>query len=980
MSVISSRSSYSERGTRRLDTIAKSHGEKFVANLRKAFEEADQDKVGYVTFEQWKNSNIKDVLGDLCLTDYDFEVFFKRIDANSNGFIDWNEIVRYILNKVKTSDSAKNNEAINFIRKIPTVLPKKSQLHRDMIHTILINNHLGEYITISHDSIKFWRISDLEYVKSIQENVKIVTGTFFESIQLLVLLSINRTMLFYDIASFVKCPIELYASPTPKMIKSLSQREALEVYFTLSEKVPPMFNMPKTVQVANQYRPDSPYVFFLGDDRGYIEAFSVLISKGKSGVEYGCKHVAKAEIHRNSVTRIALVSDDNLYASSSTDGTVKFWRFDDEKYQFSVSAVFCTGEPVNTFTYLLEKQILITSGNSCDSCVWSTDPPRKISKLSGYYKSIIFLCNYVTTTNESYILSMSNRNEFKLWDSSYYRMVKIWSDTGTIGPGNKFSAAVFDEKRRVLICASNHPVKWGEDLKVNDKTESITSHTRSIVGLFFSNEFGVIVSVDSGRCFKTHALDGKLKSSHTDMSDAPMSDICTSALDNSGRRIITSTVSNEMNVWNFNSGGIINTVSTPKQKSFVSILKYGKINNRDILVRVSCDKTITVHTEISRGNFDIYSTFEAHKHDITDVVFYRNEGILSCDVGGDIVFWNFSKKQVTHKSSISAQYECMTVLGCYLFVGDSAGRLRVFQVPDLKCLYDQSNSCITAPHSVSAITSDPINNYIYAADTLGYLCRFVITLNPFGIKGDGFWRCHLDEITHIIVCNDFVVTAGVDQCMRMWHCKDMEYVGLLNDTSHWEFDRDSWELDRPFAPDPIHMTTRIKIIQPTHPIRRPFHKSRETSVSSSKSSEAFKSENTMSEENDRDVENINTENFNFMELKRKFDDFYSLEPINKKPEEDDTDSIKPLSTGRNINQLEPMIVRSEDIEATIKMLQNLTPSNISFISKKDVASTSRTNLSKISTYKALKMPISTQRSRLRKAPPKKIKFNSHFDI
>ena len=76
-----------------------------IMELREAFEEADTDQGGSLELPEFINA-FGDVLGK-GMTPKQIEQLFWKIDANSDGTVDWNEFMNYMLLENETLSSMK---------------------------------------------------------------------------------------------------------------------------------------------------------------------------------------------------------------------------------------------------------------------------------------------------------------------------------------------------------------------------------------------------------------------------------------------------------------------------------------------------------------------------------------------------------------------------------------------------------------------------------------------------------------------------------------------------------------------------------------------------------------------------------------------------------------------------------------------------------------------------------------------------------
>ena len=106
-----------------------------IMELREAFEEADTDQGGSLELPEFINA-FGDVLGK-GTTPKQIEQLFWKIDANSDGTVDWNEFMNYMLleNETLSSMKAEHFEYVKTHKQDPP--PGRQDSHVDMIQQIL---------------------------------------------------------------------------------------------------------------------------------------------------------------------------------------------------------------------------------------------------------------------------------------------------------------------------------------------------------------------------------------------------------------------------------------------------------------------------------------------------------------------------------------------------------------------------------------------------------------------------------------------------------------------------------------------------------------------------------------------------------------------------------------------------------------------------------------------------------------------------
>ncbi|KAK8893405.1 hypothetical protein M9Y10_021825 [Tritrichomonas musculus] len=792
-----------------------SHKKKFLRELRQAFEKSDINNNKTLTFEAWCCSEIKNVIHDGRLSQFDYENYFKRIDVNCDGLITWNELVTYLMNDIKLLGLKPESDAAQFIKKLSSPPKNKSQCHRELIQQITICNRLSEYVTVSSDSIRFWNISDLTFSRALLEPGMFSRILVIESFLVLAVTTTNRRLLFFDLESLTQFPVEVGASPSPKQIKSMSQSDAKGILKIIKSPTMPLYNVPTVLIMAQDIYSDPKYEhFWVGDDQGSLELYKLSAPTRRKGLDYKIERIARFSMHKSGITQITYIYDYDCYATSSLDHTVKFWTYSFKTKKFSVTRTFTDKNSILGFHFSFKQKALTTCGISRDAYVWSISPPNKLFKLGGHYNQLSHISDFVATTGKNYIITMTCKKEFRVWDASNYTMVREWMDPVMLRPENHYSSVMYDDKRHALLTAANFPVKWAEDISaLNESLEPMT-HGHTIVGCKYTKEFNEIVTIDRLCTIKVWNIEmGQNASSHVEPWSDSSSDICAVTIDPSGRRLITSSFKNQTLMWNYNSGSVINSINLQPESPLITILEFFEINFRSYLVRAGWDKTLCIYQESEFETFDLVRKYTGHVSDISAVSAF-SQGLISGSVSGELFEWSVDTTFPVASIQLepAATVEAIECYGNFAIIGDSNGILTVVSLPKLKVVQSLEAHKIIVQHSITAIAASVDDEVIFTADTLGYVkrwnCKVSDTDQTALILSESFIeRCHNSEIRSLVLCynNEFLATCGADQCVRLWKKDTFEYVGFFSESSKWNLhDPETWIKKPPFEKEEVH--------------------------------------------------------------------------------------------------------------------------------------------------------------------------------
>lgn len=764
----------------------------FINNLRRVFQSIDINQEGKINLDQWMENKdqIKRFIRDGNLNDEEYKLYFWRIDANGCGFVTWDSLVQYLLRDISSTELYRGEQSIQFIQKTSKGVPLHENVHREMVKMITICESSSEYISLSSDSIRFWNVYDLQYKRSITEPGLFSSMLVFESHLKMAVATTNRRLLLYDIDSLNQLPCEISASPSPFIIKHMSQQDAKYALKNLQTTKLTLFNSPTCMLYAKYaLSSQSTLFFFVGDDQGFIQTYQMIAPLRRKSPAYKIQCISKTRMHNDCITHMSLIESFNCYASSSCDKTVKFWQFDEKTKKLEILRVLKDHNEITGFKFLEKQKTVITCGISRDAFVWSLSPPQRVFKLGGHYNTVVAITDYITSTNEKYLLTMANRKEFRLWDPVSYRMVREWTDPSLLRPENRYSAIIYDELRHSIITAASYPIRWSENAELLENFLEQSTHKHSVVGCHYSKTFNQIVAVDSIGNFSAYNIkNGKLQSMKETEWNPEITDLSATTLDYAGRRLITCNYHNLYQMWNFNSGELLKIIELDdltsssqnngfndkksdtevdpkslkaqmnpdiqlqihqkemmkleslgtskfgfsqmmKKNSITSCLEFFKIGGREFIVKGGWDKTVLMFTEVDYGSYSLFRRYNGHKGDISSIVSYK-DGVISGSVNGEIFCWDID----TNNAQAEAVLQCkagVEILHCFggthLIVGDSIGFISVFTVPKLQLIERFKAHGLILNHSISAIESDVKKGVIFTGDTFGYVKKWNIT-------------------------------------------------------------------------------------------------------------------------------------------------------------------------------------------------------------------------------------------------------------
>ena len=274
-----------------------------LVELKAAFDRADVDGGGSLDMDEFLEA-FGEVLGKN-LTHEQLTHLFMKIDANSDGSVDWDEFTNYMLLETQAaSDMSDRSYQVRYQDAFDKNLGPvwvdpnpKSLHHRDMIGGMLAIPKQEKFITHSRDgTVRVWHAGTLAHLRTLRVSTSQVTDCkHFSQTNRLVASSIDRAVTFYDAASY-EVTAQLTGLDTSPMCIGYWQDLEME-----AEKM------------------------ILGDDQGNIALYDV---HGGDNLQTEPGSACAVRLYRDArhadwVTQCCFYPELNFMVSSSLDGTLK---------------------------------------------------------------------------------------------------------------------------------------------------------------------------------------------------------------------------------------------------------------------------------------------------------------------------------------------------------------------------------------------------------------------------------------------------------------------------------------------------------------------------------------------------------------------------------------------------------------------------------------------------------------------------------
>ncbi|KAL2911515.1 hypothetical protein HK105_209004 [Polyrhizophydium stewartii] len=677
---------------------------------------------------------------------------FMKIDANSDGTVDWDEFSAYMMTvSIETDDP---NDILDERRKKIVGVP-----HKDMIVKIDFVQKERKYISVSREGVVcLWsrslKLNRVINTKEFNPRTSWVhDARFMHEHNKLIIITDDRQLCVYDLFSI-----------KPRLVAAITQLE----------------NNPLCLAYAAGYDEDTDLILF-GDDGGYVNVLSLtrrfLIDTAsdngpsehltpakltkRDSLEKNNISLYRRKIHDDWVLRVQYYPEMNAFVSCAMETAKSLVIGDLERKTLRHISI---PKGIKCFEFCKRPSFLVTGGRDKIIRLWN---PYVLSKpagsLQGHNASIVSI---VINHEDGHIMSLSEDKVVKMWNARNLNCLQTIIDKIPHRPENIISSIFYDVQSRQIITGSNILETW--PLYTNTKQIATKSHEAPVVGAMFNSNFHQASTITlwdpscGEKIFQFHKAHGNLE-------------ITAMCFDKSGRRLITGSRDGVIKMWNFNNGQILRRLlkETVMETTDVCFVEMGL--NR-FIIAVGWDRTISIFTDdpthfearpVRILNGKGSGAHRGHEDDISAVAFcppnvlatssvdgtIARIPLLSCHADGCIRVWD----TIDGFNCQVMDDEGLTTMACdndcsILMVGGSKGHVRVI---DLKALIAEMH--------------DRQSNLVVTA----------------------LWRAHMLSVSSVsyVRAYNMILTSSKDATVRIWTFDGM-HIGTFGDRP-WVFGDDS---------------------------------------------------------------------------------------------------------------------------------------------------------------------------------------------
>ena len=496
-------------------------------------------------------------------------MLFKKIDANGDGRVSWDEFSDFVLAEAMQSHRIEKEEVSVFNPvEYDNQFNDPGAFHKDLITAVVNVGAKNQYVSSSRDgSIRIWGSTTQNHIHTIRISDKptqtwitgITIADGYKSAQhplgVLVSVASDRVMRLYDMKNFALLgAVMLPDDVSPLCCSGFDRKDVLRrSKLTTAE-----------------------YFIMVGDTDGKIlvyEQNSAFLSHKRErqalpGLENPLREKTAAVMtvtaHCDHVTQIGYVKGIDRIVSSSLDGKVCVL----DPVTLDCNYFYGHSKPVLCTCYVSTYSYFASSGQEREILLWSPYTQKRITSLVGHQaavKCMVYNCTHM------HLISMSSDKEVIIWDPKTYERICSVQDTNTYRPEDLFTAMTWDGKNKKLILAHSRLQIWPYKGEVNEGL-GLVLHKSEVMAALCNDTFGNIVTLDASGLVILWKTDTGIQQSAWSIKHDLDEKVTCAAFDKSERRLLVGSNKGRVWIYNWNSGIRLNELRSEMDSDVSCVL------------------------------------------------------------------------------------------------------------------------------------------------------------------------------------------------------------------------------------------------------------------------------------------------------------------------------------------------------------------------------------------------------------------------
>ncbi|KAJ3016984.1 WD40 repeat domain 95 [Thoreauomyces humboldtii] len=742
-------------------------------------------------------------------------MLFMKIDANSDGSVDWDEFSTYMM-----TGALENSEAHSiFDERIKKLF---NSPHKETIRRIDYIPKERKYISVSREgTVCFWaqnlKLQRVIPAKDFNRLSWVADAMYLTDHSRLITITDDRHFCVYDIMSI-----------KPRLIITFGQLE----------------HNPLCLAYGGHLDEERDFILF-GDDGGYVNILSftrkfltenegneelspLKLGRRESLKKYNASF-SRRKIHNDWVVRVQYYPEINAFISCAPESVRSLIIGDLERKSIRYVNV---PKGIKCFEFCRRPSFLVTGGRDKIIRLWN---PYVLSKpagtLHGHSAAIV---NISINHDEGHIISLSEDRVIKVWNARSLNCLQTLAEKVPQKVDELISVIFFDQVNGQLVLGSDKLQTW--PLYKTYRHAVSRSHNAGVVAAMFNENFHQVVSgaqdgtvcvwdLASGeRAFSFHNAHGKLE-------------ITAMCFDRSGRRLITGSRDGVVKMWNFNNGQILRKMNKDNVSEATEVL-YVEMGANRFIVAVGWDRKVSIFLD-DPGHFEAKpvrimqaSGHKGHQDDISSVAFCPPSMLATASVDGIIVIWSLESgymKLTLNEPFLDLRSKEEKPIEKILFMPTTDKRmkrigplvschadgcLRFWDTYEGTMLYEMNcQVCKDEGLATMAISWD--GALLIVGGSKGHVRVFTISvtnlitqdLEAVCVMKDS-WRAHLQSISSVNYANvhNVILTASKDGTIRVWTSSGT-HIGIFGQDEPWILSNPATFRD---APEDVQQASRVE--------------------------------------------------------------------------------------------------------------------------------------------------------------------------
>jgi WD40 repeat protein len=705
---------------------------------------------------------------------------FMKIDANSDGSVDWDEFTNFmLLENQAASDMSDRSYSERLSEDSPPDPNPKHLHHRDMMDGILQVPKVEKLFTHSRDgTVRVWNSQNMSHIKTLRVSDSWVTNTCARTHSSKPCTRLTSPSLFAPRRSptspavgslhpgharraMPRSPRRLTLPPYRCHFAQSNRVAASSIDRSISffdggscELVGQLTGLDTSPLCLGCWNDQLQEKLIVGDDSGNIALYDTT-RNGANEASMSAASFRRGEDkgrHSDWVTKVEYYPDLNFMISSSLDGTLKIGEIESmvTKRPNRIKSESNAGERrgattrvlgesnsahsavkrgVYTFTWSNTCKQLASSGLERTISLWNpyTRNPKPLAVLQGHTSSV----QHVAINDDGFqLFSCSVDKCIKVWDLRSHKCLQTIHDKTPYRPEDRITAMAFDPGRSRLLTGSTRVRVW--PLVKAAKRSTKPKHEHPLVAALYNKNFHQIVSGDeSAQVCVWDVEKGEMVFHFTELHATKMSSM---AFDEAGRRLITGANDGTVRVWNFSNGQCLQQLKNEGQLEVSCITFIVESQNKFIVAGGWNRKVLVWRDEASSSSSAAVETdrvMVGHEEDILSIAYSPPNLLATSGYDGKLLVWNMDSA-ILKFSLTSPGVEALDVdqramwklvflekRSQALVSASADGKMRFWNVKE-GCLVWEHDAR-HRNHDMVAMTTEMTNSFLFTGDGAGYI-------------------------------------------------------------------------------------------------------------------------------------------------------------------------------------------------------------------------------------------------------------------